>query len=177
MKDDPHDLRRFVDAQDGVYARARDELADGEKRTHWMWFVFPQLRGLGRSATAQRYGIASEREALAYWEHPLLGPRLKDCTELVAAIEGRTSSEIFGAPDDLKFRSSMPLFAWTVPTRRCSNGRSTSTSTAKPIRRRSDWTCAAIHAAVGARQGSRARYGAGLRVRKFGKSCGPHSDS
>ncbi len=115
MTDDPHDLRRFVDAQDGVYARARDELAHGKKQTHWMWFVFPQLRSLGRSAMAHRYGIASEREAFAYWEHPLLGPRLKDCTELVAAIEGRTASEIFGAPDNLKFRSSMTLFAWTVP--------------------------------------------------------------
>lgn len=114
MKDDPHDLQRFVDAQADVYARARDELAQGEKRTHWMWFVFPQLRGLGRSSMADRYGIASEREASAYWAHPLLGPRLKECTRLVLAIEGRTASEIFGAPDDLKFRSSMTLFSWTV---------------------------------------------------------------
>lgn len=108
---DPFDLQRFVDAQHGVHAQARAELAAGGKRSHWMWFVFPQLKGLGRSATAQHYGIASAAEARAYWAHPLLGPRLRECTELVLAVEGRSAQEIFGPPDDLKFRSCMTLFA------------------------------------------------------------------
>jgi uncharacterized protein (DUF1810 family) len=108
---DPFDLQRFVDAQRSVYADVRAELAEGRKRSHWMWFVFPQLKGLGRSATAQHYGIASKAEAQAYWVHPLLGPRLRECTELVLAVEGRSAHEIFGAPDDLKFRSCMTLFA------------------------------------------------------------------
>lgn len=108
---DPFDLQRFVDAQRSVYADVRAELAEGRKRSHWMWFVFPQLKGLGRSATAQHYGIASKAEAQAYWVHPLLGPRLRECTELVLEVEGRSAHEIFGAPDDLKFRSCMTLFA------------------------------------------------------------------
>jgi uncharacterized protein (DUF1810 family) len=108
---DPFDLQRFVDAQQGVYPQARDELAAGCKRSHWMWFVFPQLRGLGRSATAQHYGIGSKAEAQAYWAHPLLGPRLRECTELALAVDGRSANEIFGPPDDLKFRSCMTLFA------------------------------------------------------------------
>ena len=108
---DPHDLRRFIEAQQGVYAQARDELAAGHKQSHWMWFVFPQLRGLGRSAMAHCYGIASRDEAIAYLDHPLLGERLVDCTTLMlAAPRGATANAILGSPDDLKFRSSMTLF-------------------------------------------------------------------
>ena len=108
---DPFRLQRFVDAQQGVYAQVCAELAAGCKRSHWMWFVFPQLQGLGRSATAQHYGIASKAAAQAYWAHPLLGPRLRQCTELVLAVDGRSARQIFGPPDDLKFRSCMTLFA------------------------------------------------------------------
>ena len=105
------DPDRFVQAQDAVYERVRRELREGHKRGHWMWFVFPQLSGLGFSAMAQRYAIASLGEAAAYLEHPILGPRLIECSELVIQVEGRTINEIFGAPDDLKFHSSMTLFA------------------------------------------------------------------
>ena len=109
--DDPFDLQRFVDAQRDVHPQVCAELAAGCKRSHWMWFVFPQLKGLGRSATAQHYGIGSQAEAQAYWAHPILGARLKQCTGLVLAVDGRSAHEIFGAPDDLKFRSCMTLFA------------------------------------------------------------------
>jgi uncharacterized protein (DUF1810 family) len=105
------DLGRFVTAQDAVYGQVRAELGAGRKASHWMWFVFPQLEGLGRSAMAQHYAIASAAEARAYWAHPVLGPRLAQCTELVLAVEGRSAHQIFGAPDDLKFRSCMTLFA------------------------------------------------------------------
>jgi len=115
MNDDPHDLQRFVSAQAPVYEQVCRELAAGRKTSHWMWFVFPQLRGLGRSATAQHYGIASADEALAYWQHPLLGPRLAQCTALVLAVPGKTLHEIFGSPDDLKFASSVTLFAHVAP--------------------------------------------------------------
>lgn len=108
---DPFDLRRFVDAQDRVYDAVLAELHDGAKRSHWIWFVFPQLRGLGRSPTAERFGIASVAEARAYLAHPVLGPRLRECTRLVNAIDGRSVDEIFGWPDNLKVRSSMTLFA------------------------------------------------------------------
>ena len=109
---DPHDLERFVAAQAPVWAQVRAELAAGRKRSHWMWFVFPQLRGLGRSAMAERYGIASRAEAAAYLAHPLLGARLHDCTRLTLdAAAGESALAILGAPDDLKFRSSMTLFA------------------------------------------------------------------
>lgn len=108
---DPFDLRRFVDAQDGVYATVLAELRNGAKRSHWIWFVFPQLRGLGRSPTAVRFGITSIDEARAYLSHPVLGPRLRECTRLVARIDGRSVDEIFGWPDNLKVRSSMTLFA------------------------------------------------------------------
>jgi uncharacterized protein (DUF1810 family) len=107
---DPFDLRRFVDAQDRVYDTVLAELRSGAKRSHWIWFVFPQLRGLGRSATAQRYGISSLDEARAYLAHPVLGPRLRECTALVAAIDGSSVDDIFGWPDNLKVRSSMTLF-------------------------------------------------------------------
>lgn len=111
---DPFDLGRFVTAQDPVLARVRDELAAGQKRSHWMWFVFPQLAGLGYSATARRYAIASRAEARAYLAHPLLGPRLLDCTAL-AGTSGRSAHQVFGSPDDMKFHSSMTLFAATHP--------------------------------------------------------------
>lgn len=101
------DLQRFVEAQATSFARARAELAAGKKRSHWMWFVFPQMRGLGTSAAAERYGIAGRAEAEAYLRHPLLGDRLVDCTRLVAAIHDEPLREIFGSPDDLKFISSM----------------------------------------------------------------------
>jgi uncharacterized protein (DUF1810 family) len=108
---DPYDLQRFVDAQQSVYAQVCDELRDGRKRSHWMWFVFPQIRGLGSSAMAQRFALASLAEAQTYLRHPLLGERLRETTQLVNLIDGRSIREIFGYPDDLKFRSSMTLFA------------------------------------------------------------------
>jgi uncharacterized protein (DUF1810 family) len=109
--DEPFDLKRFVDAQAAVYGDVRAELAAGRKTSHWMWFVFPQLKGLGRSSMAQHYGIASKAEAQAYWAHPVLGPRLRECTELVLAHGGLGAHALFGSPDDLKFRSCMTLFA------------------------------------------------------------------
>ena len=112
---DPHDLRRFIEAQADVYGQARDELAAGRKRSHWMWFVFPQLRGLGQSAMAHRYGIASRAEAVAYLDHPLLGARLVECTGLMlVAPQHATANAILGSPDDLKFRSSVTLFGAVV---------------------------------------------------------------
>jgi uncharacterized protein (DUF1810 family) len=104
-------LERFVAAQNPVFAAVCAELAAGHKQSHWMWFIFPQLRGLGSSPTAQRFGISSLDEARAYLAHPLLGERLRHCTELVNRIEGHSAQEIFGYPDCLKFRSSMTLFA------------------------------------------------------------------
>lgn len=104
------DLERFVEAQRGVYAGVLDELRAGRKASHWMWFVFPQLRGLGHSATAHYYGIASAAEARAYLAHPVLGPRLRECIGLLLAVPGRSAHAIFGAPDDLKLRSSLTLF-------------------------------------------------------------------
>jgi uncharacterized protein (DUF1810 family) len=104
------DLDRFVAAQAPVWDAVRAELAAGRKRTHWMWFVFPQLRGLGRSETARHYGIASRAEAEAYLAHPLLGARLREGVELVLATEGRSAHDIFGSPDDLKLRSCLTLF-------------------------------------------------------------------
>jgi uncharacterized protein (DUF1810 family) len=108
---DPFELLRFVAAQHGVYDTVVDELRTGRKRSHWIWFIFPQLRGLGRSPTAMRFGIASLDEARAYVAHPVLGPRLRECARLVARIDGRSADEIFGWPDNLKVRSSMTLFA------------------------------------------------------------------
>ena len=113
--DDPFNLKRFVEAQDPVYARVCSELGAGEKRSHWMWFIFPQIAGLGYSATAARYAITSLEEAKAYLSHPVLGPRLMECTELVNRISERTIDDIFGYPDDLKFCSSMTLFARAAP--------------------------------------------------------------
>ena len=104
-------LDRFVQAQDGVYDDALAELTAGRKRTHWMWFVFPQIAGLGSSPTAQRYAIRSLDEARAYLAHPVLGPRLRECAQALLAVPGRSAHEILGHPDDLKLRSSMTLFA------------------------------------------------------------------
>jgi uncharacterized protein (DUF1810 family) len=115
MKDDVFDLERFIAAQDPVYGRVIGELRQGRKQTHWMWFIFPQIAGLGRSAMAELYAIRSLDEARAYLAHTLLGGRLRECTRLVLDVEGRTISQIFGNPDDLKFRSSMTLFAREEP--------------------------------------------------------------
>ena len=109
------DLQRFVDAQRGVIDDVRAELRAGRKRTHWMWFIFPQLKGLGRSATAQHYGIASLAEARAYLAHPVLGARLRECCAAMLAVPQRSAHEILGAPDDLKFRSCLTLFALAAP--------------------------------------------------------------
>ena len=112
--DDPYDLNRFLSAQEGVYTRALAELKDGQKRTHWMWYIFPQIDGLGYSPTAKFYAIKSREEARQYLNHPVLGKRLLECTEAVLAGKGRSVSEIFGYPDDLKFKSSMTLFEKTA---------------------------------------------------------------
>jgi uncharacterized protein (DUF1810 family) len=109
--DDRYDLTHFVEAQDPLFTRVRAELAAGRKTSHWMWFIFPQLAGLGSSPTARRYAIASVEEARAFLAHPVLGVRLRECTRRVNRIEGRTIEEIFGYPDHLKFRSCMTLFA------------------------------------------------------------------
>jgi uncharacterized protein (DUF1810 family) len=109
------DLDRFISAQEPVMAQVRAELKAGRKATHWMWFVFPQLGGLGFSHRAKVYGIASLAEARAYLTHPVLGRRLVECTGLVNAVEGRTAHDIFGSPDDLKFHSSMTLFSLAGP--------------------------------------------------------------
>ncbi|RAI40297.1 DUF1810 domain-containing protein [Rhodoplanes roseus] len=112
---DPFDLARFVTAQAPVHETALAELKAGRKRTHWMWFVFPQHRALGRSPTAQAYGIGSLDEARAYLEHPLLGPRLLACTRAVLDCPAPSLHALFGSPDDLKFRSSMTLFEAAAP--------------------------------------------------------------
>ena len=109
--EDAFDLQRFVDAQDPVYAQVCAELRAGRKYSHWMWFVFPQVAGLGHSPTARRYAIGSRAEAEAYLGHAVLGPRLRECTRLVNLVEGSTAVDIFGHTDALKFRSSMTLFA------------------------------------------------------------------
>ncbi len=112
---DEHDLQRFVEAQARNYAQALLELKAGQKRSHWMWYVFPQLEGLGRSAVAQRFAIEDVEEAKAYLAHPILGVRLLECTRAVLAVGGREAREIFGFPDVLKFRSSMTLFERAAP--------------------------------------------------------------
>ena len=115
MADDPHDLKRFLDAQDGIYDDALDEIRAGRKRSHWMWFIFPQYAGLGFSPTSQHFAIDSAAEARAYLAHPVLGSRLVECAEATLSVEGRTAREIFGSPDDLKLRSSATLFASVSP--------------------------------------------------------------
>jgi uncharacterized protein (DUF1810 family) len=108
---DPYDLDRFVRAQTADYERALSELRAGEKRSHWMWYIFPQIAGLGQSPMSHRYSIKSRAEAMAYLSHQLLGPRLRECAEVVHGIVGRSAHEIFGSPDDMKLRSSATLFA------------------------------------------------------------------
>ncbi len=108
---DPFNLQRFVDAQKSVYETALGELRRGAKRTHWIWFIFPQLAGLGYSSMSQRYAIKSCEEALKYLQHSTLGPRLTECAEAVLAVQGRSAAAIFGSPDDMKLHSSMTLFA------------------------------------------------------------------
>ena len=108
---DPYNLQRFVDAQSAVFDAVCAELAAGRKRGHWMWFIFPQLKGLGRSSTAQFYGISGREEAEAYLRHPVLGGRLRQCTQLLLGVQDRSINEIVGSPDDMKFRSCMTLFA------------------------------------------------------------------
>jgi len=108
---DAYGLQRFVDAQNPVYDKVCSELRDGRKKSHWMWFIFPQIEGLGSSQLARKFAISSLAEASAYLQHPILGPRLAECTSLVNFVEGRPIEQIFGYPDDFKFRSSMTLFA------------------------------------------------------------------
>jgi uncharacterized protein (DUF1810 family) len=113
--DTDFDLQRFVDAQDPVYGTVLDELRGGRKRSHWMWFIFPQIAGLGHSAMSQKYAIGSSDEAAAYLAHPVLGPRLRECSALVAAIDDTPIEQIFDSPDDRKFHSSMTLFTDVAP--------------------------------------------------------------
>lgn len=112
---DHYDLQRFVTAQAPVYQDVLAELRAGRKRTHWMWFIFPQIAGLGRSSMARQYALGSEAEARAYLAHPLLGSRLRECAALVANVEGRSAHEIFGDPDDMKLHSSLTLFTHSAP--------------------------------------------------------------
>ena len=112
--DDPYNLNRFVHAQEDNYEQALAEMRSGKKRTHWMWYIFPQLDGLAFSATSKHYSIKSIEEAKAYLDHPLLGPRLLECAEAVLHIEGRAAIEIFGSPDDMKLRSCATLFAYVL---------------------------------------------------------------
>ena len=115
MADDPFDLQRFVDAQAPVYESVRAELKAGRKQSHWMWFIFPQIDGLGSSPASKRYAIRSLAEAEAYLRHPVLGPRLLECAEVALGVDGRSASEIFGSPDDWKLRSCATLFACASP--------------------------------------------------------------
>ncbi len=115
LEADPFDLQRFVDAQDRVYPAVLSELANGRKESHWMWFVFPQIAGLGQSPTAVKFAISSLEEALAFLSHPVLGSRLRECAALTLSVEGRTARQIFGPIDEMKFRSSMTLFARIAP--------------------------------------------------------------
>lgn len=113
--DDPHDLSRFVRAQEDDYDQALSEIVSGRKRTHWMWYIFPQIDGLAFSSTSKRFSIKGVEEAKAYLDHPVLGPRLLECAEAVVGVDGRSAREIFGSPDDLKLRSSATLFASVLP--------------------------------------------------------------
>jgi uncharacterized protein (DUF1810 family) len=115
MTPDPFNLARFVKAQDDTYSQAIAELKRGRKTSHWMWFIFPQVEGLGLSPTSVKYAIHGTEEAEAYLEHPVLGPRLEECCQAILALQGRSAHEIFGSPDDMKLRSSMTLFAAVSP--------------------------------------------------------------
>jgi uncharacterized protein (DUF1810 family) len=112
---DPYDLNRFVRAQESDFERALAEIHNGQKCTHWMWYIFPQIDGLAYSSTAKHYAINSLAEAKAYLEHPVLGPRLLECAEAAVRVEGRSATEVFGSPDDLKLRSCATLFACVSP--------------------------------------------------------------
>ncbi|MDQ2733297.1 MAG: DUF1810 domain-containing protein [Armatimonadota bacterium] len=112
---DPYDLSRFVRAQETCYQQALAEIKAGSKGTHWMWYIFPQIDGLAFSSTSKRYSIKSIEEARVYLDHPVLGPRLLECTEAVVSVEGRSATEIFGSPDDMKLRSCVTLFACVLP--------------------------------------------------------------
>jgi len=112
---DPYPLQRFLEAQDPVYTRVLGELHRGRKTTHWMWYIFPQRRGLGQSPMSERYGISSEDEARAYLRHPILGPRLRECVGIVNRINGHSAHDVFGYPDDLKFHSCLTLFSAAAP--------------------------------------------------------------
>jgi len=116
--DDPYNLRRFVEAQEPVYTQVCAELRQGRKTSHWMWFIFPQIRGLGSSETALYFAIADRHEAAAYAAHPVLGVRLQECTRLVLQVQNKSVEQIFGYPDNLKFHSSMTLFAQTADDKR-----------------------------------------------------------
>jgi uncharacterized protein (DUF1810 family) len=116
MNSDPYNLQRFLDAQHSIYGQVRDELRSGRKESHWMWFIFPQLQGLGGSPNAQTYAITHLEEAKAYLAHSLLGFRLRECTQLVNGVEGKSIETIFGYPDHMKFHSSMTLFAHASET-------------------------------------------------------------
>jgi len=113
--DDPYDLQRFIDAQDRVYDDVCAELKSGRKRSHWMWFIFPQIAGLGHSAMAKRFAISSLKEAEAYLNHKILGPRLRECVGLITRIEGHSARAILGQPDDMKFGSCLTLFVHATP--------------------------------------------------------------
>jgi uncharacterized protein (DUF1810 family) len=113
--DDPYDLRRFLQAQEDDYDQALSEIRSGRKRTHWMWYIFPQIDGLAVSSTAKHYSIKSVEEARAYLDHPVLGPRLLECAAAAVGVEGRSATEVFGSPDDLKLRSCATLFACVSP--------------------------------------------------------------
>jgi uncharacterized protein (DUF1810 family) len=116
MTDDPHNLSRFVQSQEDDYEQALSEIRKGKKRTHWMWYIFPQIDGLAFSSTSKHYSIKSVEEAKAYLAHPILGPRLLECAEAVLHIDGRSATEIFGPPDDLKLKSCATLFACVSPS-------------------------------------------------------------
>src|ERR1700732_49143 len=115
MTADHFNLPRFLDAQHSIYGQVRDELQGGQKESHWIWFIFPQIKGLGISLTARQYAITCIDEAKAYLDHPLLGFRLRECTQFVNAVNGRSIEDIFGYPDHMKFHSSMTLFARAFP--------------------------------------------------------------
>jgi len=132
--EDLFDLARFLNAQAGVYPQVLAELQAGQKRSHWIWFIFPQMKGLGSSSHAHFYGVGSLEEAVAYWRHPVLGPRLEECTRLVIQVEKRPIEQILGFPDDLKFRSSMTLFSRADSEAAVFTHALESTSPASPIR-------------------------------------------
>lgn len=111
QEDDIFSLHRFLIAQDHIYEKALEELQHGKKRSHWMWFIFPQIEGLGKSSTAQFYSIKTIEEAQAYLNHPVLGNRLLECTKTILSVKNKSASQIFGFPDDLKLKSSLTLFA------------------------------------------------------------------